>query len=75
MLHCADLFYEDNILVTLTELVWMQGTFNALTELFNRLGIWANVGKKFGRICRHCHEVGTQVEAAYKRRMKEEGLK
>ena len=37
--HCAGFFYAEYGLVALTDLVWMQGVFDTLTRLFDRVGL------------------------------------
>ena len=39
MLHCADFFYVDDSLVASVEPVWLHGSFDTLTRLFDRVGI------------------------------------
>ena len=53
---------------------WLQGAFNTLVGLFNRVGLQNNVGKTVGMVCRTCQAAGTQLEAAYERRMTGEEL-
>ena len=48
--YCAAFFYMDYGLVASTDPVWLHGAFVNLTKLFNRVGIWANVGKTVGMI-------------------------
>ena len=48
MQHCAAFFYKDDGMVVLTGLVWLKGAFDTLTGLFDRVGIWTNVGKTVG---------------------------
>ena len=44
----AALFYVVNNLIVLTQLEWIQGGFDTLIGLFDRMGIWTNVGKMVG---------------------------
>ena len=37
--HQASLFYADDGMVALLEPVWLQGAFNALVGLFDRVGL------------------------------------
>ena len=37
--------------------------------MFERVGLWTNLGKKFSMVCRPCQASGTQSEAAYGRRI------
>ena len=48
--HQAALFCSDNGILALSDPVWLQGTFNALLGLFDRVGLQTNVGKTFGMV-------------------------
>ena len=61
-------------MVALSSLRWLQVEFSILVGLFDRVGLLTNVGKKNGMVFRPCQAAGTQLEAAYGRRMIEEGL-
>ena len=74
MLHRTAFFYAYYGLVALMHLLWLQGVFDTLTGLFDRVGIWKNARKKVGMLCHPCRVVGTYLDAAYKRRMAGEGL-
>ena len=39
------MFYADDGMVALLEPVWLQGAFNALVGLFDRVGLQTNSGK------------------------------
>ena len=56
-------------MVALSDPAWLQGTFNALVGLFDRLGLQKNVGKKVGMVCHPCQAVGNITQAAYGRRL------
>ena len=43
--HQAVLFYADNGMVALLDPCWLQGTFNSLVGLFDRVGLQTNVRK------------------------------
>ena len=45
MLRCTALFYVGDGLTESTDPEWLQGAFNNLLGLFNRVGIKKNVGK------------------------------
>ena len=47
--------------------------FDVLTGLFDRVGLWTNVRKTVGMMCRPCQEAGVRAEKAYTRRMMGEG--
>ena len=72
--YCAEFFYVDDSLVALTDPVWMQGEFDTLTGLFDRVGLQKNVRKTVGIICHPLCAAGTQLEAVYERRMTGEGI-
>ena len=67
VLHRAAFFYLVNVLVMSTDPVWMQGAFDTLTGLFDRVGLQKNFRKEVKIICCPFRVVGTQLEAAYKR--------
>ena len=67
--HQATLFYADDGMVASSEPCWLQGAFNALIGLFDRVGLSTNVGKTVGMVCRPCQATGNQSEAAYGRRI------
>ena len=71
--HQNVLFYADNGMVALSDPQWIKGKFCTLVGLFNRLGLWTNVRKTVGMVCRPCQAAGTQSEAAYGQRMMGEG--
>ena len=52
---------------------WLQGAFNTLVGLFDRMGLRTNVRKIVGMICRPCQAAGNLLEAAYGRRITGEG--
>ena len=51
-----------------------RGCFFALKLLFDQVGIWKNVGKTLGMLCKVCRTVRTHSEAVYKQRMTGTGL-
>ena len=59
------LFYADDSMVTLLDLIWLQGEFSTLVCLFNRVGLKTNVRKAARMVYRPCQEAGMQSEAAY----------
>ena len=71
--HQAALFYADNGTVAFSDPCWLQGAFNTLVGLFDRVGLQTNAGKKVGMVCRLYQTLGTQSEAAYGRRITGEG--
>ena len=52
---------------------WLQGDFNTLVGLFDRVGLRKNIGKKFSMVCHPCQAAGNLPEAAYRRRVTGEG--
>ena len=44
------IFYADEGLVALTDLVWLQGVFDTPPGLFKRVGIQTNIGKAVGML-------------------------
>ena len=69
MQHRAAFFYADDGPVASTDPVWLQGAFDTLTGLFNRVRLQTNVGNTVGVICRPFCTAETQPKAAYKRRI------
>ena len=67
--HQAALFYADNVMVAAVDPVWLQGAFNALVGLFDRLGLRTNVGKTFGMVCHPYQAAGTLTTEACRRRI------
>ena len=56
----AYVFYADNGLIASTHTECLQGDFDTLTGLFDRVGLRKNVVKIVGMICHPCRAVGTQ---------------
>ena len=67
--HQAALFYSDNGMVASSEPHWLQGDFNTQVGLFDRVGLWKNVGKAVGMVCHPCQVAGNLPEAAYRKRV------
>ena len=51
----------------------LQGAFNALVGLFDRVGLQNNVGKTVGMVCQPCQAAGNITTASYGRRITGEG--
>ena len=49
--HQAALFYADDGMVDLSDPQWIQGAFNTLVGLFDRVGLRKNFGKTVGMVC------------------------
>ena len=71
--HQAALFYADDGMVALSDPQWLQGAFNNLVGLFDRVGLRTNAGKTVGMVCHPCQAVGNLLEAAYGSRVTGEG--
>ena len=50
--HQAALFYADDGMVALSDPRWIQGAFNTLVGLFDRVGLQTNTRKTVGMVCR-----------------------
>ena len=71
--HQDALFYADDGMVASYDPCWIQGAFNTLVGLFDRVGLRTNAGKTFFMVCRPCQATGNLLEAAYGKRIKGEG--
>ena len=71
--HQADLFYADNCMVASSDPCCLQGAFNTLVGLFDRVGLRTNFGETVGMVCGSCQAVVNQLEAAYGRHITGEG--
>ena len=60
-------FYDNNVLVALTQPERLQRDFDVLTNLFDQFGLQKNTGKMVGTVCQTYHELGRMSEDAYKR--------
>ena len=50
--HQAALFYTDDGMVASSDPCWLQGAFNTLVGMFDRVGLRTNVGETVGMVCR-----------------------
>ena len=66
--HQAALFYADDVMVAWSDPGWLQGAFNTLVGLFDRVGLRTNVGKTVGMVCHPCKAEGNLTTEAYRRR-------
>ena len=73
VIHQNSLFYADNDVVASLYPRCLQGYFNTLVSLFDRVGLRTNLGKTVGMVCHPFQAAGIQSEAAYGRRMTGEG--
>ena len=71
--HQAALLYTDDGMVASSDPRWLQGAFNTLVGLFDRVSLWTNVGNTVGMVCRLFQAVGNQSESAYGRWITGEG--
>ena len=67
--HQAALFCADDGMVASSEPRWIQGAFNTLVGLFDRVGLRKNDGKTVGMVCHPCQAAGNLSKAAYMRRV------
>ena len=67
--HQAALFYAYNGAFTSPDPRWLQGEFNTLVGLFDRVVLRTNDGKTVVMVCRPCQAAGIQSEAAYEKRI------
>ena len=65
--HQAALFYANDCMVASLEPGWLQGAFNTLLGLFDRVGLRTNVGKTVGMVCHPCQVAGNLTTEAYGR--------
>ena len=69
-----EVFYSDDGMVVSSDPVWLQGAFNALVAIFDRVGLLTNVGKTVSMVCHPCRAgAGNRTEEAYGRRLTGEG--
>ena len=71
--HQAALFCADDGMVALLGPVWLQGAFNALVGLFDRVGLQTNVGKTVRMVCHPCQAAVNITQVEYGRRLTGEG--
>ena len=71
--HQAALFYAEDGMVASSDPRWLQGAFNTLVGLFDRLGLGTNFGKTVGMVCQPYQTADNLLEAAYGRRVTVEG--
>ena len=68
--HQVALFYTYDGMVVSSYPLWIQGVFNTLVGLFDRMGLRKNVGKTVGMVCHPCQAVGNLSTEAYGRRVR-----
>ena len=52
--HQSAVFYADDSMVVSSDPAWLQGAFNALVAIFDRVGLLTNVGKTVSMVCQPC---------------------
>ena len=67
------MFYADDGMVASLDPTWLQGAFNALIGLFDRVGLQNNVRNTVGIVCHPFQAAGKLTTAAYGRRITGEG--
>ena len=68
--HQSVVFYADNGMVVSSDPTWLQGAFNALVAIFDRVVLLTNVGKTVSIVCHPCRAgSGNRTEEAYSRRI------
>ena len=72
--HQAALVYVDYGTVASSDPRWIQGVFNTLVDLFDRVVLRKNFGKTVGMVCHPCQAAGNLSEAAYGKMVTGEGL-
>ena len=60
-------------MVALSDPQWLQGAFNTMVGLIDRVGLQTNVKKTVGMVCCPCLAAGNLSEAIYGRRITGEG--
>ena len=57
-------------MVVSSDPAWIQGAFNALVDIFDRVGLLTNFGKTVRMVCHPCWAgAGNRTEEAYSRRV------
>ena len=68
--HQWAVFYSDDRMVVSSDPTWLQGTFNDLVAIFDRVGLLTNAGKTVSMVCHPCRAgAGNRTEEAYCRRV------
>ena len=66
--HQSEVFYADDGMVVLSDPAWLQGAFNSLVAIFDRVGLLTNIGKTVSMVCLPgWGGGGNQTEEAYSR--------
>ena len=68
--HQSAVFYADDSMVVSSDPAWLQGEFNTLVAIFDRVGLLTNVGKTVSMVCHPCRAgAGNRAKEAYSRRI------
>ena len=60
--HQSAVFFADDGMVASSDGAWLQGTFSSLVAIFDRVGLWTNVGKTVNMVCHPCWAGGRQPD-------------
>ena len=72
--HQSAVFYAVNGMVISLDPAWLQGAFNVLVTIFDRVGILANVSNTVSMVCHPCRAgARNRTEEAYGRRLTGKG--
>ena len=68
--HQSAVLYADVGMVVLFDPAWLQGAFNALVAIFDRVGLLTNAGRTVNMVCHPCRAGdGNRTEEAYGQRL------
>ena len=67
-------FNADDGLLASTWMPRLQQAFNVLTDIFDWVGLWTNVGKTVSMVCQLCCAIGGYYTEAHGSRMAGEGM-
>ena len=56
------LFYADEVMMALSDTVWMMGAVSTLVGLFYQVGLRKNFEKTVGMVYQLCQAAGTRIE-------------
>ena len=68
--HQSAVFYAEDDMVVSSYPAWLQGVFNTLVSIFDRVGLLTNIRKTVSMVCHPCRAgAGNRTEEAYSRRI------